>query len=89
MPAGGHFAPISTEGHKEEWKKAQKKPKNNITSDTINNKKPFLRPVRIANVWSPLIVASFKISKNQPKALITVNRKPIKKNQPPKCSLCI
>jgi hypothetical protein len=28
--------PNSIEGHKAEWKKAQKKPKNNITSETRN-----------------------------------------------------
>jgi hypothetical protein len=40
IPTGGHCAPKSIEGQKEEWKKAQKKPKNNMISDTINNKNP-------------------------------------------------
>jgi len=38
------MVPNSTEGLKDEWKKAQKKPKNNITSDAIKNKKPIFNP---------------------------------------------
>jgi len=30
IPTGGNSEPISIEGHKAAWKKAQKKPKNNI-----------------------------------------------------------
>lgn len=36
-PLGGHKQPILTAGDKLEWKKAQKNPKKNIISDTINN----------------------------------------------------
>jgi len=49
IPTGGHCAPKRIEGQNEEWKNAQKKPKNNITSDTINNKKPYRNPVRTTN----------------------------------------
>jgi hypothetical protein len=35
MPFGGHIFPISIVGVKEAAKKAQKKPKKNITSETI------------------------------------------------------
>jgi len=38
MPSKGHSEPKTIEGHKDEWKKAQKKPKNNITSEEINKK---------------------------------------------------
>lgn len=35
IPCGGQTLPKTSEGHKEQWKKAQKNPKNNITSDAI------------------------------------------------------
>jgi len=41
---GGQIAANSIEGHKAECKKAQKKPKNNIISEHINNQKPNLKP---------------------------------------------
>jgi len=64
-PTGGHIEPISIEGHKAEWKKAQKKPKNNIISDAIKKIKPVFKPFLTTLVWSPLITASLEISKNQ------------------------
>ncbi len=45
IPIGGQIAPISTVGPKEEWKKAQKKEKKNITSDVMNNNIPNLKPL--------------------------------------------
>jgi hypothetical protein len=42
---GGQIAPISIVGPKEEWKKAQKKEKKNITSEVINNNIPYLNPL--------------------------------------------
>ena len=36
IPLGGQIVPISTGGHKQAAKKAQKNAKKNITSDTIN-----------------------------------------------------
>jgi len=50
MPWGGHTQPIATEGDKLAWKKAQKKAKKNITSETINNPIPNRKPLRTACV---------------------------------------
>jgi hypothetical protein len=44
-PTGGNSPPNKIEGLRELWKKAQKKPKNSITSETINNKKPEVIPI--------------------------------------------
>jgi hypothetical protein len=41
---GGQTQPMATEGDKLEWKKAQKKPKKNIISETINKITPERRP---------------------------------------------
>jgi hypothetical protein len=49
-PTGGHIDPISIEGHKAEWKNAQKKPKNNIISDAIKKMKPVFKPVLTTRV---------------------------------------
>lgn len=49
IPKGGHLA-NSTEGFKEEWKKAQKKDTNNKTSVNKNITKPRFNPSRTANV---------------------------------------
>jgi hypothetical protein len=50
IPTGGYCAPNKIDGLKELWKKAQKKPKNNIISDTINNKNPDVKPICTAIV---------------------------------------
>lgn len=65
MPNGGHTAPIQIEGETLEWKKAQKKLKKNITSETINKIKPIFNPRCTALVWRPSKVASIIISHNQ------------------------
>ena len=83
IPEGGQWPPSSMEGEKEEWKKAQKKPKNNIISETINNKKPFFKPTRTTNEWSPLKVASLIISKNQENAAIVTIKRLKNKKKPP------
>jgi hypothetical protein len=57
--------PISIEGHKAEWKNAQKKPKKSIISDAIKNKKPVFKPFLTTLVCKPFITASRDISKNQ------------------------
>jgi hypothetical protein len=41
---GGQAEPISIAGDKLEWKKAQKKAKKNITSETINRIIPDRKP---------------------------------------------
>jgi hypothetical protein len=53
MPTGGHINPNSSDGLNAEWKKAQKKPKNNIISDAINNQKPNFNPLRTTKVCIP------------------------------------
>lgn len=65
IPNGGQTAPIQIEGDTLEWKKAQKKLKKNIISETINKIKPILKPFCTANVWCPSNVASIMISQNQ------------------------
>jgi hypothetical protein len=44
IPFGGHTQPISGAGLKLAWKKAQKKAKNNITSETMNKIIPKRSP---------------------------------------------
>jgi len=43
-PEGGHKRPISTEGARLLWKKAQKKEKKKSISDTINSTNPSFNP---------------------------------------------
>jgi hypothetical protein len=50
MPNGGQTAPIQIEGDTLEWKNAQKKPKKNIISDTMNKIKPNRKPFWTAKV---------------------------------------
>ena len=64
-PTGGQIDPISIEGHNAEWKKAQKKPKNNIISDAIKKINPIFKPFLTILVWWPSTTASLDISKNQ------------------------
>jgi hypothetical protein len=45
IPFGGKTPPISGVGAKAEWKKAQKKPKKNITSETIKRIIPIRKPI--------------------------------------------
>jgi len=40
----------STDGHKAEWKNAQKKPKNNIISEMIKSKNPLFKPALTTKV---------------------------------------
>ncbi len=53
IPIGGQTAPIQIAGDTLEWKKAQKKLKKNIISETINNKKPIRSPRCTAAVCLP------------------------------------
>jgi len=43
-PVGGQAAPISMPGAKLTSKNAQKKPKKNITSETMNKATPIAKP---------------------------------------------
>lgn len=51
IPSGGKIEPISIAGHKDAWKKAQKKPKKSITSEVINNINPYFNPDLTTFVW--------------------------------------
>lgn len=50
IPSGGKTEPNSRQGQIEEWKNAQKKPKNNIISETINRMNPKRSPALTAIV---------------------------------------
>ena len=51
IPKGGHATPISIEGDKLLWKKAQKKEKKKKISEIINNKNPIFNPLTVIFVW--------------------------------------
>lgn len=53
IEAGGQISPSSNVGDNLEWKKAQKKEKKNIISDTINNNIPIFIPVATDLVCRP------------------------------------
>ena len=72
IPNGGQTQPIQIVGDTLEWKKAQKKPKKNIISETMNKTNPIRRPRCTAVVWQPSNVASRTISQNQ---LVIANKK--------------
>jgi len=57
IPNGGQIAPIATEGAKLQWKKAQKKPKKNMTSETINSIMPARKPFCTFSVWCPVMAS--------------------------------
>ena len=75
IPKGGQTAPIQIAGDTLEWKNAQKNPKKNMISETINKTKPILKPLCTAKVWRPSKVASITTSHNQ-----LINEKKKKKN---------
>ncbi len=78
IPLGGHITPISTEGAKLLWKKAQKKDKKNNISETINKIKPNFNPDTANLVWKPWKVDSLITSFNH------INKHVIKINKPNK-----
>ena len=51
IPSGGHTEPKTTLGERLAWKKAQKKEKNNISSDIIKRITPSLNPCCTFLVW--------------------------------------
>lgn len=53
MPVGGQVHPISGEGARLLWKKAQKKAKKKATSEAINRIIPHRRPKVTGVVWNP------------------------------------
>ena len=64
IPCGGQTLPIWIAGTIDEWKKAQKKAKKNITSDTINKTIPIRCDFCTAVVWRPSNVASRTTSRH-------------------------
>ena len=80
IPWGGQTAPIATEGAKLQWKKAQKNPKKNITSDTMNKIIPARSPCCTFSVWCP-VIASTWISRNHAKALASNKTKDTRRNK--------
>ena len=76
-PLGGHIEPISIEGDKLLWKKAQKKAKKNKISDTINKIVPKRRPIWTIPVWWPSYVASRTRSRHHKNMVEKSKRKPL------------
>ena len=64
MPLGGQNPPISTVGESELWKKAQKKPKKNKTSERIKRNTPNRKPCWTIPKCLPSYVPSRTISLN-------------------------
>ena len=55
IPVGGHCSPISIDGARLLWKKAQKNEKKNNTSDVINKIMPHRSPlatILVCNPWN-------------------------------------
>jgi hypothetical protein len=64
IPLGGQMDPSSITGASAAAKKAQKKAKKNITSDTINKSIPYRNPSCTMFVWCPSKVDSLTTSRH-------------------------
>lgn len=73
IPSGGQIHPIAIDGANEQWKKAQKKAKKNIISETINSIMPKRNPCWTFAVWLP-VSASNCMSLNQA-VVLKINNK--------------
>lgn len=62
---GGQTKPISKVGDKLEWKKAQKKARKNMISETIKRIIPKRKPIWTEWVWNPRKVDSRTTSRHQ------------------------
>lgn len=69
---GGQVIPLSTIGDNDLWKKAQKNPKKNMTSEKINSIIPNFKPTWTILVCLPIIVLSRTISRHQRNIIITI-----------------
>ena len=76
IPLGGQMFPISIVGARLAAKKAQKKAKKNITSETMNRITPYRRPSWTIFVWQPSKVASLTMSLHQINIQETTDIKP-------------
>lgn len=76
-PCGGQTLPISQEGDKLLWKKAQKKDKKKKTSEQINKIIPHRKPSSTSNEWTPNLHPSLTTSFHH-WALILSNNKTLK-----------
>jgi len=82
--AGGQIPPSTGEGLKLEWKKAQKKPKKNIISETINKITPIFSPACTWSVCWPSKVPSRIMSLHQVNIIKRIMMKPRRhKSEPP------
>jgi hypothetical protein len=75
---GGQSIPISAVGERALWKKAQKKEKKNIISDSINNIKPIFSPRTTKEVCMPRYVASRITSRHHRITIKVVNSSPLR-----------
>lgn len=66
-PIGGQIQPNWISGFKLWWKKAQKKPEKNITSEKINHNIPNFKPLETLKVWKPSYTLSRITSRHQKK----------------------
>ncbi len=64
IPVGGQQQPNSGVGARLLWKKAQKKAKKNITSETINRIIPHRSPLVTYDVWWPKNAPSRMMSRH-------------------------
>lgn len=64
IPKGGQVLPISTDGAKLLWKKAQKKDLKNKISETINKSIPYRSPSSTIKEWRPWKAPSEEMSRH-------------------------
>jgi len=51
IPTDNQCIPNTIDGHRDEWKNAQKNPRKSIISDVIKSPNPLIKHFRIINVW--------------------------------------
>jgi hypothetical protein len=76
IPLGGQIEPISITGASAAAKKAQKKAKKNIISETINSIMPYLKPNCTIFVCAPSNVDSRTTSRHQTNIHVITEHKP-------------
>jgi hypothetical protein len=81
IPIGGHTPPKSTLGAILAWKKAQKKAKKNIISETIKSITPIRNPRNTGTVWYPKCVDSRITSLHHTNIIDKIRNKPVYINE--------